>query len=80
MVKETVVYSKNQYIENELVLVANIPYELKLDIAQKNFFVVNQNNEIIYLKKLKAIATVSNKEGDIFTTVFSNNEYLGFLC
>jgi len=37
-VKETVVYSENQYIEKVLVLVENIRNELKFDIERKYFY------------------------------------------
>ncbi len=47
-----IMYLKNQKILGETVLLGGIYYEIKNDSINNNFFVVNQNNQIIYLSDL----------------------------
>ena len=42
-------YKNNQFYGEKLELVKNIFYEIKIDYVHSRFFVVNMNNEIIYL-------------------------------
>lgn len=45
-------YLKDQKISGETVLLGEIYYEIKNDSIHNRFFVVNQNNQIIYLSDL----------------------------
>lgn len=45
-------YLEHQYQHGELVLLAEIGYEVKMDIVNTRFFVINQNNQLIYLDEL----------------------------
>ena len=49
---KTICFSKNQYIESKLALLANCKYKVLTDYINDADFVVNQNQEIIYLNQL----------------------------
>ena len=55
---ETVRYTENQYYNGELVLIAQCTYELSFDTLNNRYFVINQNNELIYLDEIKSVAIV----------------------
>lgn len=55
---ETARYIENQYYNGELVLIAQCTYELNFDTLNNRYFVINQNNELIYLDEIKSVAIV----------------------
>ena len=63
-------YKNNQFYGEKLVLVKNIFYEIKIDYIHSRFFVVNMNNEIIYLDCFCEKAIVKTSE--------DNNELVNF--
>lgn len=67
-------YSKNQFINGYLVLVGRCLYELKRDILNDRYFVMNQNNELIYLDLLDSVAVVKIGCDNSFTTSFFNKK------
>lgn len=68
--QQTVKYLENQYIDEYLVLVKLCSYELKIDSLNNRYFIVNQNNELIYLDQIDATATVQNSLNKIVYTSF----------
>lgn len=44
-----IIYTSHQYINGELVLLGNTPYECFLDTIELRIFCINQNNQIVYL-------------------------------
>ncbi|MDZ5759249.1 hypothetical protein RAK27_11310 [Carnobacterium maltaromaticum] len=45
-------YMEHQYSLGVVVALAQIPYKVKKDTLKNCFFIVNQNNQLIYLDKL----------------------------
>lgn len=67
---ETVKYLENQYHEGELVLLGQCIYELKRDSLNDRYFVVNQNNKLIYLDQIESVPVVKFSSNKISTTLF----------
>lgn len=54
----TIHYQHHQSSDGEIVLVKDIPYELKMDSLTNRYFVVNMNHNLIYLDQFKEEAIV----------------------
>ncbi|WP_157455677.1 hypothetical protein [Carnobacterium maltaromaticum] len=76
--RETVEYSENQYENGNLLLVSGHTYELRLDTLNNRYFVINQNNELIYLDQIESVATVKSKSSKTVKTSFFYSEKENF--
>lgn len=45
-------YYQHQIYLEKVVLLSGIPYEIKLNTLEERFFLVNQNNQLIYVDEL----------------------------
>lgn len=72
--RKSVIYNENQYINNKLVLLKKCVFELKLDTLNNRYFVMNQNNELIYLDELNSKAIVRVGSEKAFIMSFYDNE------
>lgn len=72
--RETVIYSENQYHDGQLVLLGQCSYELKFDTLKRCYFVMNQNNEIIYLDKIRSVSVVRISPNQMIVTSFFHTE------
>lgn len=51
-------YYQQQFYLGELVLLSGIPYKINLDTLEARLFVVNQNNQIIYIDRLTGMFSI----------------------
>lgn len=58
--RKIVNYSENQYFNGQLVLLGHCNYELKFDALNYRYFIMNQNNELIYLDQLESVQVVKS--------------------
>lgn len=66
-----IMYKNNQFYGKKLVLISKIFYEVKIDYVHSRYFVVNMNNEIIYLDYFSEEAIVKTSEDNIELVNFS---------
>lgn len=70
MSKKTVKYVENHFNDGQLILIGQCAYELKLDTLNNRYFVINQNNELIYLDQIDSVAVVQINSNKTITTSF----------
>ncbi|WP_413524712.1 hypothetical protein [Carnobacterium divergens] len=64
-------YPTNQYCKGKLMIVKNICYSLIEDTLHNRYFVVNMNNQIVYLDQFKEEAVVELANHENMTVDFS---------
>lgn len=68
---QQIMYSTNQYSENKLALVKKIDYPILEDVVHLRYFVINMNNEIVYLDQFEEKAIVKMINGEMTKINFS---------